>query len=376
MQKNDVSKVLNFVREMSSDAQAELVEQILAMMGGSAIVASESCGDMVLGDMNKRPDCPHCRAKASDGKITKRGTEKGVQRFRCKSCGKTFVATTKTTFERTRKNADVWRKFIELTLSCRSLAYCSERCEIAYQTAFTWRHKILDALRNNVQKIQMYGRIEIDETHLPLSYKGNHIKGRPGTPRVRLPGADNGLPRRSFKRGSDNRPRSSKQRACVFCMVGNNGQAFYGAVPGVGFMQPNMLDATLAKVVDKESSVVLADKYNVTNAYLEKNKYLHIILAGNTSDNANDHKPEIQGENHLQHVNAMHRLIKRFLATYCGVSSKYLENYISLYVWIRSLRAKQEEWDIHNKTIALASASNCYISRAELEARPAIPCCA
>ena len=371
----NVNELMNLIGELSVDEKKILVEGLLKMMqqpdGGN------DCNHLVAEHVGGRPDCPHCRAKENEKLILKRGKNaNGAQRYFCKSCGKIFVATTNTAFARSRKSADVWRKFIELTISGRSLAYCSQRCKIAYLTAFAWRHKLLDALRTHVQKTKMSGRIEIDETHLPLSYKGNHIKGRPGTPRVRLPGADNGLPRRSFKRGSDNRPRSSKQRACVFCMVGNNGQAFYGAVPGVGFMQPNMLDATLAKVVDKESSVVLADKYNVTNAYLEKNKYLHIILAGNTSDNANDHKPEIQGENHLQHVNAMHRLIKRFLATYCGVSSKYLENYISLYVWIRSLRAKQEEWDIHNKTIALASASNCYISRAELEARPAIPCCA
>jgi len=374
MKMNDV---MELVLGMSSSERKSLVDQILGMMQGENVSQKNGCGDVVRGVRGDRPDCPYCHAEASKGLIMKSGFNKGgAQRFACKSCGRIFVATTNTAFYRSRKNADVWRKFIELTIAGRSIAYCSQRCGLAIQTAFTWRHKVLDVLRMNLQKTQLSGRIEIDEMHLPLSYKGNHIKGAVGTRRVRLPGADNGLPRRSYKRGSDNKPRSSKERACVFCMVGNSGQSFYGSVPGVGFMLDNMLDATLAKIVDKESSVVLADQYNVTRAYLEKNNYLHMILASNTSDNPNDHKPEVQGEHHLQHVNAMHRLIRRFLAPYCGVSSKYLENYISLYVWIRSLRAKQEEWNIREATLSLASAPNSYVTRAQLDARPAIPCCA
>ena len=378
MKKNEA---LEFVLGMSSSERQRFVDQVLQMMQRENITQKNNCEGIVRGVRGDRPDCPHCYAKASDGHISKSGFNKGgVQRFVCKKCGRIFVATTNTAFAHTRKSADVWRKFVELTLTGRSLAYCSQRCDISIQTAFTWRHKVLDAIRTylqrTLQKEQLSGRIEIDEMFLPLNYKGNHVKGAIGTRRIRPRGADNGLPRRSFKRGTDNKPKSNKERACVFCMVGNCNQSFYGAVPGVGAMLPNMLDATLAKVVDKDSSVILADQYKVTRDYLETNKYLYITLAANTSDNPHDHKAEIQGENHLQHVNAMHRLIRLFLKPYLGVSSKYLENYVSLYVWIRSLRAKQEEWKIHEETLSLSSAPNSYVSWAELKSRPAIPCCA
>ena len=56
----------------------------------------------------------------------------------------------------------------------------------------------------------------------------------------------------------------------------------------------------------------------------------------------NHHKPEVKDGMHIQHVNAMHMNIRRFLRPYCGVSTKYLENYISLYVWLKNVAAHRK----------------------------------
>ena len=53
------------------------------------------------------------------------------------------------------------------------------------------------------------------------------------------------MPRESYKRGSDNTSKSSKDKACVFCMVKNGNEGYYAVVPGIGFMDADKLDATL-----------------------------------------------------------------------------------------------------------------------------------
>ena len=221
----------------------------------------------------------------------------------------------------------------------------------------------------------MAGIVEVDEMLIPISYKGNHVRGS-FVQRELKHGKDNGLPRKSFKRGSDNKSRSSRDKACVFCMVENGNKSFYAAVPGVGFMTDSMLDVTVAKHVNKDTAMLVADDYKITKNYFEQNGYTHTILMSNTSDNPKGHKPEIRGELHMQHVNALHHHIRNFLRPYCGVSTKYLSNYISLYIWLKTVGLTKQRKTTDQISVARAAAPDCYISRKLIESRPAVPLCA
>lgn len=221
----------------------------------------------------------------------------------------------------------------------------------------------------------MTGNIEVDEMLIPISYKGNHVQGAFGARRL-CKGSLNDMPRKAYQRGSDNKSMSSKDKACVFCMVQDGSKSFYAAVPGVGFMNDTMLDATVAKHVDKTKAMMLADNYKITRKYFENNGYAHAILSSNTSDNPHDHKPEIKEGLHMQHVNAMHMHIRRFLAPYCGVSTKYLENYTALYVWLRNIKATKSRNSIEKISVARAASNDCYITRKDVLSRPAVPSCA
>ena len=210
---------------------------------------------------------------------------------------------------------------------------------------------------------------------VPLSYKGNHVQGGFGTRKIEA-GCFNNMPRTAYKRGTDNISRSAKDKACVFCMVEDGNKAFYAAVPGVGFMSEAMLTATVGKHVDKDSSTMLADEYKITKKYFEDNGYKHIILKSNTSDNPHDHKPEVKDGQHIQHVNAMHQQIRKFLIPYNGVSSKYLENYIALFVWLKSIGLTKQRKSTDKVSVARAATPDCYVSFNQLNGRPAVPMCA
>ena len=375
-----VNDLVALVENLSEKDKKIFTSKIMNMMHNTPTESeskSFSCNEMVRDCLEKEKlDCPHCKAKANLGYVVKHGKKNGTQRFFCKACGRHFFATTNTVFEGTRKKSETWTKFIELTISGASLKKCAEECEIAYQTAFNWRHKILNAFRVHQESASLSGKIELDEMLIPISYKGNHVKGGFTGRTVEPDGNNNGLPRPSYERGSDNKSASSKDKACVFCMIKDGNKGFYATVPGVGFMSPSMLDKTVGKHVKKENTLVLADQYKVTANYLNNNNYEHMLLASNTSDNYKEHKAEIRGDNHLQHVNAMHMHIRKFLSKYCGVSTKYLENYISLYVWLKNVAAHKQKKHTQKVSVSRMATSDCYISRRELEAFPAVPSCA
>lgn len=372
---HELDSIISSIKHLSASEQAKLADQILAMLSASNKMKSTVRFELTDVADDAKPDCPHCQAKANNGWIVKRGTDKGRQRYYCKACGKHFFSTTNTVFAHTRKDADTWRKFIRLTIAGKSLYACALECDIAYQTAFTWRHKVLNAFVANQNAVKMNGVVEVDEMLIPISYKGNHIKGSFGR-RQKEDGAENAMPRKAFKRGSDNKSSSSKDKACVFCMVEDGNKAFYASVPGVGFMSRPMLDKTVGKHINKETALMLADKYAITERYFQENGYNHKTLLSNTSENPREHKPEIKGDIHLQHVNSMHSHIRRFLAKYYGVSSKYLENYIALYVWMKSVAKTKKRNHSEKASFARTASSDCYITRKAIESRPAVPQCA
>lgn len=253
---------LDLVKELGEKERRKLVKDIMVLLNSDN--GDRGCHALVEAHHNTRPNCPHCSAQAEMGYIVKRGVNRnGAQTFYCKKCNRYFVSTTNTAFERTRKSADVWSKFIEMTITGYSLNTCAEECGIAYQTAFTWRHKILSAFAKNQEAVQMSGTVEVDEMLVHISYKGNHVQGSFGK-RVIKPDVLNDMPREAYRRGSDNKSKSSKDKVCVFCMVQDGNKAFYAAVPGIGFMSDAMLNYTVAKHIDKENTLMLADSYKTT----------------------------------------------------------------------------------------------------------------
>lgn len=373
MKNSSMNEVMKLLNGLSSYEQQELVDKIMLMLNpADTKISKDSCHHMLSENKSMRPDCPQCHSSKN---VIKKGTPNGRQRYFCKECGKFFFSTTNTVFAHTRKDADTWRMFILMTITGASLKKCAQKCEIAYQTAFTWRHKILNTLSIHGESTKLTGVIEMDEMLIPISYKGNHVQGHFNEKRKRHEGRVNDMPRKSYKRGSDNKSKSSFDKACVCCMVENGDEKFYASIPGVGFMKDNMLSKVVDLHVKKETAILLVDEYKVTKNYLSSNEYRFHVLKSNTLDNVHDHKPEIQGDFHIQHVNAMHHHIRRFLAQYCGVSSKYLQNYIALYVWLRTMKTKEEE-TLRNLYVTTASNVASYISRKELDAYPRVPQCA
>jgi transposase-like protein len=86
--------------------------------------------------------------------VVKNGRRKdGIQRFLCRDCRKSFIANSDSITARTRKSVTVWAAYLRCMMDQKTLKRSSEECHISMSTAFTWRHKILDTLRELTEKV-------------------------------------------------------------------------------------------------------------------------------------------------------------------------------------------------------------------------------
>jgi transposase-like protein len=187
----------------------EIQEVISALSVGGKTESDLSALEQVADDrFQNGVFCPHC---GESGLYVRFGFTKGKQRYRCNSCGKTFIATTNSVFAFSKKPLELWRKYMDCMAQGMSIRKAAATCSLNTQTAFIWRHKILDALsrtfENSEQKLK--GIVEADETYFALSFKGKKPKSFV-YPNDRAP----------HKRGSENHVRGlSREQVCVPCAI-------------------------------------------------------------------------------------------------------------------------------------------------------------
>ena len=112
---------------------------------------------------NKQGECPHC----GHAKYVKFGTDKGSQRYKCKSCKRNFTEYTGTWMAGLHKK-DKIDAYLVLMIEERSLDNIKQELHINKKTAFDWRHKILSSFEE-VNKDVFSGITESDETFLLFS---------------------------------------------------------------------------------------------------------------------------------------------------------------------------------------------------------------
>ena len=113
------------------------------------------------------PLCPNCHSND----IVKNGKQKGMQNYLCKHCGRQFRITTGTFVYRLQK-PQLMLEYIRCMVAGKSLRACAREVGISLPTSFTWRHKILAALKNFDKNVNFFGIVETDELLMDYSEKG------------------------------------------------------------------------------------------------------------------------------------------------------------------------------------------------------------
>ena len=194
----------------------------------------------------------------------------------------------------------------------------AEICGISKDTAFIWRHKILDALQNMAASVNLDGIIEANETFFAISFKGDHKKSTTFT-----------MPRKAHKRGKQTHLRGlSHEKVCVPCAVNRNG-------------------LSIAKITNL-GRVGAKDIHNAFDNRIESNSILCTDTITCYNDLAKTEKLELiqlkTGKSklviyHIQHINSYHSMLKNFMIRFHGVATKYLNNYL---IWHNFLNYAKE----------------------------------
>jgi len=232
-----------------------------------------------------------------------------TQKYFCNDCKHYFTITTNSIVSGTRKDLTTWQKYINCMMNGFTVRQSADECGIHKNTAFRWRHKILDALTNMMNEVELDGIVEADETYFKQSFKGNHKKSKTFV-----------MPRKRHSRGGKSKKRGlSKDKVCVPCAVNKDGLSV-GKPATLG--KPTV--STMHKVFDgriTSSAILCTDGEKAYQKFSKDNKIELVQIAGGKGK---------KGNYHIQHINNYHSRLKDFIKKFNGVSTKYLGNYI---VW-------------------------------------------
>lgn len=152
--------------------------------------------------------CPHCQSTS----IVKNGKLKDKQRYLCKTCNKSFNDLTKSALSCTKLPLEKWIEYVKGMILGLSIRKNAKNIDVCVKTSFYMRHKILDCIREFMGIGDVDGVVEMDETFIPLSYKGNHKK------------SGFVMPRPSRKRGKQIKKRGiSNEQVCIATAIDRNG---------------------------------------------------------------------------------------------------------------------------------------------------------
>ena len=148
--------------------RAQRREALAVLSGRSEGEASKAAIELGVDEARR---CPHC---AREGAVS-RGMARGLRRYQCKGCGRTFNALSGTPLSGLH-HKERWLSFGASLAKGETVKASAARCDVAVSTAFRWRHRFLAAARSDSEVLK--GIVEADETYVLESRKGARGLGR------------------------------------------------------------------------------------------------------------------------------------------------------------------------------------------------------
>ena len=257
--------------------------------------------DGLLGNLGVANACRHCQSK----EYYRWGCESGIQRYKCRSCGRTYNALTKPPLAKLRKKTQ-WLSNAEAMLQGTSVKATAEMCGVATSTSFRWRHRFLRLLKS-AKPSYLTGIVEADETYFRKSHKGARDVEAP-----RKRGS------RAIKRGL-----SSAQVAVLVARDRNE----HTLSLQLSCVNKTTLTEALKPVLSPEA-VLCTDGKKSYSSVAACCGVLHKQL------NIKAGVKVLEQVYHIQNVNAYDSRLKGWMRRFHGVATKYLQNYLGWRRWI------------------------------------------
>lgn len=286
MKRQKLNKLTQAIRQLSWQDRQALQDELAALQGQDA-------GIRVI-EAQARPNCPSCEGTH----IVKNGMARGLQRYLCRNCGRTFSALTATPLNGLHKR-QLWLAHTQALSEGLSIPQVAKELGIARSTAHRWRHRFL-RLPSEQQAQELVGIAEADESYFLDSSKG-----------------DRGLLRKPRRRGGKaSKPGVSKEQVAVLMVRDRSGATANLIVPRTtaaelsGALQPMLPTDTILCTDGSRSLAAAANILGVQHRSVN-------VSAG----------VRVDGPWRIQNVNV-------YASRFKGVATKYLASYLG---WFRML---------------------------------------
>lgn len=260
--------------------------------------------------------CPCCGSVS----FVKRGRDHlGKQRYKCRDCGRTFGGSARKIFASTKLDRATWMKYAECFIDLLPLRDAAAKCGVCLKTSFFMRHRLLEALRKHMPSFQVEPGcgVELDETFLPESFKGNHSKSSTfKMPRKARKHAGKGY---AGKKEWQKRPRGTGDGCiCILTGINDASDVFYEIACRGSLDSDTAREILHGKLSD--GAVISTDSTKVYNrAIAELDRAVHKSFA------SSDHG--------INRINNVHSNLKDFLRGFHGVATRRLANYLAWFKW-------------------------------------------
>lgn len=248
----------------------------------------------------ERDACPRC----GSSRIKRSGFDsRGVRRWLCHGCGRTFTPMTGTIFEDHRITVADWTEFIIEALSYESVHGMTRANRRSVTTLPYWMAKLFLVLEGVQDDVVLSGRVEIDEMGYLLA-----SKDRPKRPDgSELPGA------------------YSRNRICIGIGCDGHGHSYF-AREGLGKTSGAKTLAAFGEHIKKGSHLV-HDMENGHNALVRE------LSLGSEAHSSRLMLKMPDKEKPLRNVNHLCDLLRQFLDAHSGFDRDDIDGYLNLF-WV------------------------------------------
>ena len=238
--------------------------------------------------------CGHCGSEH----YSKYGVRNDLQRYKCKTCGKTFNILTGTPLSRLRKKGR-WLNYADCMSKGMTLQVSADHVGVDLTTSFRWRHTFLSNA-NNLKPEKLNGVVEAVDSYFYYSEKGSNCPS------------------------SISKEVIGKRAPKIYILTtrdrnGNTNEEIIG-----DFVSTNIPNSQLEKI--NSDVLFCTNPKQIYKSISEKLKLVHATL----KKNEKERRKIIHVKNAYKYKENLYDWMDRFK----GVATKYLSNYLS---WYREL---------------------------------------
>jgi transposase-like protein len=295
MRDREMKRLLSLMSQLTFNQRMKLRDELFRQSAAAEVT------QVIESQGNGLSQCPHCRSE----RVVRNGQADGLQRYKCRGCGKTFNALSGTPMARLRHKGK-WLAQSQVLSEGLSVHAAAKRLQVAPSTAFRWRHRFL-AQAQAIKARVLMGIAEADETFVLRSNKGQH-----------------NISRQARRRGSKSSTRGTSDDHVPVLVVRDRSGACTDFM--LGRSDKVQLTAALAPVLAPDV-VLCTDGSSAMAAAAHQIGVEHHALNMTSGTRT-------RGPWHIQNVNAYHGRLKAWMQRFRGVATKYLASYLG---WFRAL---------------------------------------